>query len=347
MTTPNEIEHEHQLISRGRSAAIDAIRKAENLNYYSDTKAGRYTLQAWMPVFVQVLENITANAEAACAAGKATRQNLIYCCTEMRSYIELSGAEVLSAITLKCIEDTYTHGKTNVTVQDLSAAIGGRIEDQVLVDWWELVDPEIGDAARKSAAMPGSTPSYRKKRTKHITKKRAKQKGIEEPATWTYLHRCRIGEYLLEVARSSDVCRWKLARFGKKQQHVIELTEDFEAMLLAIERREIDNAYETHPLIDLPLDWQVSDQPSRFNKSGGYHLPQLRHQQPMCRGKGIHDSVFGAKSADLMNTLQKTGWRVDARVLDVAHKLQEKFEPVGSLWFLSSTDLLLVALIST
>jgi DNA-directed RNA polymerase len=330
MTTPNEIEHEHQLISRGRSAAIDAIRKAENLNYYSDTKAGRYTLQAWMPVFVQVLESITANAEAACAAGKATRQNLIYCCAEMRSYIELSSAEVLSAITLKCIEDAYTHGKTNVTVQDLSAAIGGRVEDQVLVDWWELVDPEIGDAARKSAAMPGSTPSYRKKRTRHITKKKAKQKDIEEPATWTYLHRCLIGEYLLEVARSSDVCRWKLARFGKKQQHVIELTEDFEAMLLAIERREIDNAYETHPLIDLPLDWQVSDQPSRFNKSGGYHLPQLRHQQPMCRGKGIHDSVFGAKSADLINTLQRTGWRVDARVLDVAHKLQEKFYPVGS-----------------
>ena len=74
-------------------------------------------------------------------------------------------------------------------------------------------------------------------------------------------------------------------------------------MLLSIERTEIDNAYETHPLIDVPLDWQPSAEPGRFNKTGGYHLPLLRHQQPMCRGKGIHDSVFGAKSASLQNTL--------------------------------------------
>ena len=53
----------------------------------------------------------------------------------------------------------------------------------------------------------------------------------------------------------------------------------------------------------------MSDQPSRFNKSGGYHC----HNSAItsrCAGKGIHDSVFGAKSADLMNTLQKTGWRL-------------------------------------
>ena len=330
MTTPNEIDHERHLISRGREAAINLIEKAELLSYYSDTKAGRYTLQAWMPVFMQALEDITAHGEAACASGKATRANLIYCCTEMRSYIELSKLEVISAITLKCIEDSYTHGKKAVTVQDLSAAIGDRIESQVLVDWWELVDPEIGDAARKSASMPGSTPSYRKKRTKHITKKKAKEKGIEEPATWTYLHKCRIGEYLLEVAREASVCRWAKARMGKKQQHVIELTEEFEGMLLAYERREIDNAYETHPLIDQPLDWQPADTASRFNKSGGYHLPQLRHRQPMCRGKGIHDSVFGAKSADMQNTLQRTAWRVDGRVLEVAQKLAELQHPVGS-----------------
>ena len=102
-------------------------------------------------------------------------------------------------------------------------------------------------------------------------------------------------------------------------------------MLLSIERAEIENSYETHPLIDVPLDWQPSAEPGRFNKTGGYHLPLLRHQQPMCRGKGIHDSVFGAKSASLQNTLQRTAWRVDPRVLNVAEQLHERFQPVGSM----------------
>ena len=49
----------------------------------------------------------------------------------------------------------------------------------------------------------------------------------------------------------------------------------------------------------------------------------------MCRGKGIHDSVFGAKSAAMQNTLQRTAWRIDSRVLDVAEKLSEGHKSIG------------------
>jgi|MDSW01.2.fsa_nt_gb DNA-directed RNA polymerase len=330
MTTPNEIEHENQLISRGRSAAISLIQEAEQKNYFSKTKAGRYTLQHWMPVFIEALETMTAKAEAACNSGNATRVNLLRCCTEMRSYIELCSAPVLAAITLKCIEDSYTHGKSYVTAQNLAMALGNRIEWQVVVNWWERMDPEIGNTARHLASLPGSWPKYRKRKVKNAVEKKAKQKGIQEPARWSYTHLCLVGEYLLEVAQAALVCKWQKIRLGKKYQYTIQLTNEFEAMLLAYERREIDNAYETHPLIDIPLDWKQVDEPSRYNKTGGYHLAQLRHLQPMCRGKNIHDSVFGAKSVALQNTLQKTAWRIDARVLDVAEKLTELRRPVGS-----------------
>ena len=118
-------------------------------------------------------------------------------------------------------------------------------------------------------------------------------------------------------------------------------------MLLSIERTEIDNAYETHPLIDVPLDWQPSAEPGRFNKTGGYHLPLLRHQQPMCRGKGIHDSVFGAKSASLQNTLQRTAWRVDPRVLNVAEQLLKSSNLSGRCLSLNLIDQLLVVQLIT
>ena len=72
MNKPNEIEHENKLISRGQDTAVELIRKAEERSYYSSTKAGRLTLQAWMPVLMDALEKVTADAEAACALGNAT-----------------------------------------------------------------------------------------------------------------------------------------------------------------------------------------------------------------------------------------------------------------------------------
>ena len=48
-----------------------------------------------MPVLMDALEKVTAD-EAACALGNATRVNLRMCCSEMRSYIELSSLGVIT-----------------------------------------------------------------------------------------------------------------------------------------------------------------------------------------------------------------------------------------------------------
>ena len=78
-----------------------------------------------------------------------------------------------------------------------------------------------------------------------------------------------------------------------------------------------------------PLDWKVDSKPSKFNKSGGYPLPELRQDQRLCRSYES-DSVFADKAIDLLNTLQKTAWRVDDRILAVAEVLNEKRIPVKS-----------------
>ena len=333
MTTPNEIEHEQQLIKRGRTAALELIQKAQDRSYFSSTTAGRYTLSAWMPVLIETLETITAKYEEHARTGKPGVTNLRQCCSEVRSYIDLCTIEVIATVTLKRIEDCYTHHAEFVTAQALSSSIGAGVEDEVRVAWWEHKDKEIGDIARKHArgvGMPGSDPHYRRTRSAKAVKRKATQKGIQEPGSWSHSHKCRIGEFMLEVAREAHICQWRKVRVGKKWQTLIDLTEEFETMLLTYERREIENAYERHPLIDVPLDWKLLDELPQFNKSGGYHLPQLRHKQPMCRGYGIHESLFGAKSIELHNTLQHTAWRVDARVLEVAQRLMELNYPVGS-----------------
>ena len=58
-------------------------------------------------------------------------------------------------------------------------------------------------------------------------------------------------------------------------------------------------------------------------------MPELRRNQQMCRSYES-DSIFGEKGVDLLNTLQKTAWRVDDRILAVAQVLDEKRIPVKS-----------------
>ena len=50
-----------------------------------------------------------------------------------------------------------------------------------------------------------------------------------------------------------------------------------------------------------PLDWKVDSKPSKFNKSGGYHLPELRQDQRLC-SSCESDSVFADKAIDLLIT---------------------------------------------
>ena len=186
------------------------------------------------------------------------------------------------------------------------------------------------DAAqmRKEASMPGSSPHYRKRGAKQVAKKVASKKGLQVADSWLPTHRTRVGLYMLEAARSAGIIPWdKTIRYGKNQ--TIVFSDKFMNELLGCEELVMSRAFHAYPLIDTPLDWKVDSSPSRRNVSGGYHLPELRRNQQMCRSYES-DSVFGEKAVDLLNTLQKTAWRVDDRVLAVAEVLNEKRIPVKS-----------------
>ena len=330
MVTPNEIEHEQQLVSRGRNELARLLNEAEEKNYYSSTLPGRALLQTYLLHLSKTLDAKTAHYEGVVAKGTSSRTLMRILCCQMREYIDLLSPDILAMLTLKAIEDSYGINREPTTVADLSSTLGNKVKDEVRVAWYDKQDPAIGEVLRKSASMPGSTPIYRRKRTRQVAKKLAAERQCEEFDDWTYRHTCDVGEYLLEVAYYAGICNFRNIKLGtKKQQKIIVFTEGFHNMLLTYEKSAFDNAYENHPLIDLPLDWQQSEEPGRYNRTGGYHLPQLRRRQSMCRGKGIHDSVFGAKSAAMQNTLQRTAWRIDSRVLDVAEKLSEGHKSIG------------------
>ena len=63
MTYTNEIEHETELIRRGRLRVIKDMEDKESKEYYSQTTSGRWTLQNHYMAFAEVIEEITTNGK--------------------------------------------------------------------------------------------------------------------------------------------------------------------------------------------------------------------------------------------------------------------------------------------
>lgn len=325
MNTPNEIKHEERLIREGRAKLQSDLKKEADRNYYSTTSIGRRALVDLFSIYETELIEATDKA----IAGKPGRGNIVQCCKEMKTYIKSLTPEVIVVVTLKTIIDFYSREKGYVTVQDLSGAIGSRIESEVWMDYYQKnTDAEIASSARKRASMPGSTPRYRKYSTRKITEAKAKKKGYKLVDRWSNQHRNRIGLYLMEVARGVGIINWQKIMIKNKNQSII-VADELMNMFMGYEELALGRAFKSHPLIDVPRQWEQSDKPARYNNSGGYHLEQLRHRQSMTLGQTT-DSVFGDKAVELLNTLQSTAWRIDSRILQLALKFNEDGKTVKS-----------------
>ncbi len=322
-----ETEYELDLIHRGRKQLRKQLDERVDKGYYSNTQPGIAVFHRYVERLAACLEEVTDQA----CKGLVVRTNISQSCMEIRVYMNYleHGALFLSSIALKTILDSYSKSKSIAKVQDIASDIGRRIEDEI---WFEFeqrrLDSDDAAQMRKEASMPGSSPHYRKRGAKQVAKKAASKKGLGVANSWLPTHRARVGLYMLEVARSAGIIPWdKAIRYGKNQ--TVVFSDEFMNELMGYEELVMSRAFHAYPLIDTPLDWKVDSSPSRRNTSGGYHLPELRRNQEMCRSYES-DSVFGEKAVDLLNTLQKTAWRVDDRILAVAEVLNEKRIPVKS-----------------
>ena len=103
MVSPNEIEHEQQLIGRGRNELARLLNEAEEKNYYSSTLPGRALLQTYLLNLSKTLDAKTSHYEDVVKRGEPGRTMLRLLCCEVRQYIDLLSADVLAMLTLKAI----------------------------------------------------------------------------------------------------------------------------------------------------------------------------------------------------------------------------------------------------
>ena len=328
MTQPNEIEHEQYLIKKGRDDLIAKFHKAENQTYYSNTNAGRWTIE---DCFILFRDTLIKETEGALNKSVGAKKNIWQMAGTMKKdIINYLGAEVVTVYALKGVVDAYCRAKGAAIASKVASSIGSRIESETLMKWTkENTTQEIYEEAKKRASMPGSNPHYRAKSTRHGIAKKVKRLGIPMKERWSSSYKMGVGYYLMDIATACGMLEWDHTKDHNKKPSII-YAERLVRQLNEYADSLIGDAHSVYPLIDYPLDWVPDETPARRNYSGGYHLPELRRLHPMCRSYNS-DSCFGEKAIDLLNTLQKTAWRVDTRILELAEWCIETRKKVGTL----------------
>lgn len=322
MTYPNEIEHEKELIKRGRQEIARELEDKKNREYYSATASGRWTFHDYIAVFASHLEDLTAAAEKKTINRTVISQGVNIIRTII-DFLNPHGDYYLSAIGLTTIIDSYSLHKGRMKAVDMAKKIGSAVERELSFQYTVMQgDESVTNTQLKYAQRQYSTPKYRHRATKHTTRKRAENRKVDLLKPLTNQDKARIGLYLLEVAQDLKVVDFRDIRDGAKRKKVM-FTNEFVSRVDLMEEILLRRSYKSDPLIDKPKDWETTNGPGKENISGGYHLEAIRQRNPLLRNR-VSESAFGEKTVEMLNTLQQTAWRIDERVLEVAETLNDK-----------------------
>lgn len=320
MTTTGDVEQElaweEQMIEAGiekyRLAAQEAINKGQG----DDTQASRKLLKHYV---LAVAETI-----ASTYATKSGRREQSW-----MGVLRAFDPDVLAMVTLKAILSEIHN--PNRPLASVAGSIGVRIEDEITMQKFHSEHAEYYEETVRRLEQRGVTNrNYMKNSIKGSFRN---QKGIL-PADWSPQQRQKVGQICVHAAlEACDLFELRtVAVKHKGGTYIVPTAECLEWI------KEHDEFYETlfperMPMKIVPDDWENV-------LTGGYIHPQLRKMTPMI----IHSPMATASGdkwagmymqADMprvlrgINAMQRTGWTVNQKVLDVFREVWHKNLGIG------------------
>lgn len=329
MSTNDELKHEQNLIEAGKAQLIKQQSDARERKYTSKTRHGRHVMQ----MYVEQLSSALASATQRAVIKSTGRKNILMTCRLMQELIEFLGSERIAFATLVALVNSYSRTDADFSAVKIASAVGRTLEDECRYEFYQLILPEqAAKTAKKRASMPGSNARYRRYGAQRIAEK-VVGKQFDE---WHPHHRVRVGLYMLEVCEQIGILRFESIRKKSSQAKLVNLS-DFFLEIQGVEHYFLTKAFKSHPLIAPPLEWEAIEDASRYNNTGGYHLQQLRCKQYLCRDYDSNTKL-GEKAILLLNVLQKTGWRIDLKVLEIAQHCLDNHISVGNKFIVAPFD---------
>jgi len=344
----NEVRHEQLCSNKGTKKYEKDVRKAREKLYYSSTKAGLESVHLHTNLYaMQVADRIKKNwLDGSIGTTRVAARRLKSIteeCGGLEPKLDDGGKPVapvgdgvyrVSMMALKCIVDRFCRSDNGkVPIVQIADGIGSWIEDEWrLVQEFEKQPEEVARYGRKIAARKGSTPSRRRKDARLAMHSKARRCGHPEIATSKLgkEDRIKVGLFLLEVAADIGILDIESTYEGKKQKKLLTFNASYAEALTEREDLYGRIAYLHEPMVEQPMDWEVSDTPSSQNISGGYHWEHAKNKRTMCRHY-FSESNFQQEAVDTINNMQKVGYKVYPQTLKVANELMHQvghFQPM-------------------
>lgn len=184
-----------------------------------------------------------------------------------------------------------------------------QFEQEMGEDLFFMLSRELGRVASKSG------------KTKYDTFRRvAREKGLDY-TSWGIGHRDVVGLYIMDKLRALGMITWndRECYRGRMSTAYVTLVEEVEETIIQVERNIAITRPLYAPCIEPPLDWNGLT-------GGGWHTPEMRRSMPFCikARPAAREALRRVPMPTLwvaLNSLQKTAWRVNTRVLEAVSKV--------------------------
>lgn len=229
--------------------------------------------------------------------------------------------DVLALITLKVFLD---HSQVRVprnTYQLLCNLIGSHVYDEWLISRFAKDHPADAEAVRKYQQGLKKGYAYR------LAGYRARMRKISyEVPKWSSKTKHTVGAWLLDrLSITGWVATKDRHTRGKRQVKLVEPSEAFTSLKLAVLERTEALAWCHWPMLCEPVGW--SDQ-----RRGGYLDSDLRQNHKLVRTKlspSVKPELNRTPALRMLNRLQRIPYKINRLVYEVALECQEKGETVG------------------
>lgn len=327
------LEDQHQ-----REGALKRVRKDEQnkrRNYGSHTTVGLVIRRELVGYLAQALKDEYQNRVMAGIPGKG--------------YINLYGVfpkglrwDVISHIGISTILDFVMIPRTPIHV--VHRKIGQRIEDELMLNFFRKVDPELYKKCKKDYIR--DTASYRQKvySTAKVFRNRVRELQTldrfddADLMTW---HRwpqdtiLSVGAWITATAdmvfRSLTDGKKFLERITfpgeKHQEHGYQFGPAIGEIEEIQREMTINNAtYRDWPMVCEPIDWVLPSDEFPNGVSGGFVTnPMTKKYDLVRRGSSIPSQT----AVDALNRLQKTAWRLNPFVFEIVQYFYRRGESIN------------------
>lgn len=300
------MEIQTELEGRMASLGIERFRR----NALEAREGGQATRSRSMQQVLDVMIDPTASAilkfREEAGSGRAGRRH-----SAVRFFLGID-AEVLAFIAAKLVLDGYAQ-ETNLT--NLAIRIGSTVELEKRLA--KFADENKGYMKTVQADLEGRTDHFEHKRRVYMHLLREKGDDWE---SWTKREQLLTGLKLVELmSASTGLFVTETRRQGKKTITVLEPTQRFRDWVGTLDMQFEIMSPEYLPCVVPPKDWDGLT-------GGGYHTTAFPYplQLVKTRAKAHRKALQSADLSRVMssvNSIQRTGWAVETRTLEVVKAL--------------------------